>query len=63
MRAPRGIGQRYLDRLDRVKKGLRPLFIPVMDRAVGFLLAVMEWGVGLGNVSRYRRPRERAAWP
>lgn len=26
MRAPRGIGQRYLDRLDRVKKGLRPFF-------------------------------------
>ena len=28
MRAPRGIGQRYLDRLDRVKKGSRPLFSP-----------------------------------
>jgi hypothetical protein len=26
MRARRGIAQRYIDRLDLVKKGLRPLF-------------------------------------
>jgi hypothetical protein len=28
MRAPRGIGQRYLDRLDRVEKGSRRVFSP-----------------------------------
>ena len=33
MRAPRGIGQRYLDRLDRVKKGSRPFASPFLVRS------------------------------